>query len=166
MVATLYKNKRLTNDGEKVGVGLLLNITKKAGLAESALTIRHQIEQEISQEYWDWAELLCKMGDIESFVYILQCSKSELLAIMKYRRILMREGKSKVSFIELDRAYSSKQYTRVHNLLEILFLEVVTKEWFEFIMDKIGNIEDGLMKLYDRHMEDNNLRILSVLQTL
>ena len=149
-----------------VGVGLLLNVTKKAGLAESALTIRDQIEQEISQEHWNWAELLCKMGDIESFMYILQCSKSELLAIMKYRRILMREGKSKISFIELDRAYSNKQYTRVHNLLEILFLEVVTKEWFEFIMDRINSIENGLMKLYDRHMEDNNLRILSVLQTL
>ena len=79
-----------------VGVGLLLNVTKKAGLAESALTIRDQIEQEISQEHWNWAELLCKMGDIESFMYILQCSKSELLAIMKYRRILMRDRKSVV----------------------------------------------------------------------
>lgn len=110
----------------------------------------------------EWAKLLCKLGNIENFIEILCTSKSELLAIMKYRRLLHQQCKVKVSFIELNTTYVNNQFDKLHRLLEKMFLEPISDEQFEFILKKINNTENGIENLYNRHVEDKGLRILTV----
>lgn len=110
----------------------------------------------------NWIELLCDMGSINEFIGILDTSKSEILAIMKYRRLLRQQGKSDVSFIELNTAYVNKQHDKLHKLLEKMFIESISKPQFKFILSKIDNKDNGLQRLYDRHMEDKDLRVMTV----
>lgn len=47
-----------------------------------------------------------------------------------------------------------------------MFLEPITQKQFDFIIDRINRIENGLEKLYNRHIEDSGVRVLSVIITL
>lgn len=141
-------NKNIRLDREIVDTNVFL---------ESLLKYSERIE---------WIELLCEIGHVEEFIEILHTSKSELLAIMKHRRILYQQGKGKVSFLELNTAYTNKQFDKLHKLLEKMFLEPISDGQFKLIIDRINRKEYGLEKLYNKHMEDKGLRILSVVLTL
>ena len=120
------------------------------------------LELLLGQKELKWSQLLCHIGNIDEFIDIFHSSRSELLAIMKYRRILHQRGMAEVSFIEVNTAYTNKQFNKLHKLLEKMFLEPISDEQFEFILKKIDNREDGIENLYNRHVEDKGLRILTV----
>lgn len=113
-----------------------------------------------------WIKLLCEIGNFIDFQDIWYDSKSEILAIMKYRRLLRQQGKTEVSFIELNTAYENKNNNRLHSLLERMFLESITQGQLEFILEKIDNTENGLNKVYDKHTKKKEARILNVILTL
>lgn len=114
----------------------------------------------------EWSQLLCHTGSIDEFISIFYNSKSDILAIMKYRRILHQRGVSIVSFIELNTAYTNNQFDKLHKLLEKMFLEPIAAGQFEFILSKINSVENGIERLYERHIQDKGLRVLSVALTL
>lgn len=113
-----------------------------------------------------WMSLLCKIGDINEFTDILSSSKSNALAIMKYRRILYQRGINNISFLEINTAYTNKQTDRLHKLLQEMFLEYISEGQFKFILDKINNKEGAIEKIYNRHLQDKGLRILTLILTL
>lgn len=115
---------------------------------------------------YKWIELLCQHGNKKDFANIRYNSKCTTLAIMKYRRKLRECGYGNVSFIELNKAHSDKQYGKLHSLLEYMFLEPISLDWFEYAIDKIDNTVDGLNKLYNMHLQDKNVRILSIILVL
>ena len=117
-------------------------------------------------QYLNWVKLLCRQGgDLNIFLNIIQDSKSLALAIMEYRKILRHQGKANVSFIELNKSYESKQYDRLHNLLEVLFLESIAREQFLFIIDRI-NKKEGLTEIYTKHKKNVDERIMYVVLTM
>lgn len=109
-----------------------------------------------------WCQLLCEVGCGEELKNTILRSKSEILGIMEYRRQLHENGKSMISFIEINQAYIDKKYTLLHKLLEKLFLECILCEQFEYILDKITKTEGGIFKMYDMHIANKNARILNV----
>lgn len=116
-------------------------------------------------QYLNWVKLLCRQdGDLNIFLNIIEESKSLALAIMEYRRFLRHQGEITVSFIELNKSYENRQYTLLHNLLEILFLESIAKEQFLFIIDRIN--KKGLVSLYTKHKKNVNERIMYVVLTM
>ena len=114
----------------------------------------------------NWKNYLCNLGSRLEYEQIAQKSKSAMFAIMKYRRLLRCRGLGNVSFIALNMAYTTKNYIKLHELLQELFLEVIGKKQFEYILNILDNTESGLEKLYDRHTQDKNLRILSIILIL
>lgn len=135
-------------------------------ITKNANCYTDNIFSELPQKYCDWINLLSKYGNIEEFLKIYKKSFSPLLAIIKYRQILMDRNCDNVSFIELNNCYKNKDINKLHNLLEKMFLEIITKEQLEFILQKIKEKENSLKELYYRHSEDKNARILSIILTL
>lgn len=156
--------------GSDVMIGKLDNLqfsrTRTMELNEQTAYLYTALESLLqNKEIIKWAELLCEAGNVKEFIAILDASKSELLAIMEYREILYRRNKE-ISFIELNTAYTNDQFDKLHILLERMFLEPITTKQFEFILNKIDSVRDGIEELYNRHVEDKGLRALSVALTL
>lgn len=122
--------------------------------------------QKYDDENYKWIELLCRYGDRKEFIKIYCNNISIPLAIMEYRRKLRDKGYGNVSFIELDKAYANKKYNILHTLFEKLFLEPISQEDFDYIINKLDQTKNGLQKLYNRYLEDKNIRILSIILTL
>ena len=117
-------------------------------------------------QHLNWVKLLCRQdGDLNIFLNIIEESKSLALAIMEYRRFLRHQGKANVSFIELNKSYESKQYGKLHNLLEVLFLESIAEKQFLFIIDRI-NKKEGLTEIYTKHKKNVDERIMYVVLTM
>lgn len=114
-------------------------------------------------KYFDWVDLLCSIGNIDEFKEVSEYSKSEMLAIMKYRKILHKDGKSNVSYIALDTAYKDQGFDKLHKLLEVLFLEHISNEQFDYIIKRLNGTENGLDKIYKLHTQNENARILNVM---
>ena len=115
-----------------------------------------------SKKLIPWCSLLCYEGDSKDFLDILSIAKSEMLAVMKYRRSLMNGRKKPITCIELVKLHTSGELGELHKSLEKLFLEVIVEEHLEFILNKIDNSENGLQNMYDRHIDNNSLRIMSI----
>ncbi|MGJ0846560.1 hypothetical protein ACR77J_07720 [Tissierella praeacuta] len=113
-------------------------------------------------EYERWIDFLCGYGNRLEYQQIEYESKNAMFATMKYRRILRGRDLGNVSFILLNTAYTQKDYIKVHSLLQELFLEPITNGQFEFILNKINGVQNGLQKLYEHHIQDKNVRILSI----
>lgn len=126
--------------------------------------LRHRGNRDVKN--LEWMKLLCKIGDVNEFIDILSSSKSNVLAIMKYRRILYQRRINSISFLEINTAYTNKQTDRLHKLLQELFLEYISEGQFKFILDKINNKEGAIEKIYNRHLQDKGLRILTLILTL
>jgi hypothetical protein len=109
-----------------------------------------------------WIGLLCKWGNREEFNKIVQHNINIPLAIMEYRENLRDNGRGNVSFLELNTAYINKQFKKLHKLFEVMFLEFIPNDHFDYILNKINNTENGLQKLYNIHLEDKGTRILSI----
>lgn len=122
--------------------------------------------QKYDDENYKWIELLCRYGSRKEFIKIYCNNISIPLAIMEYRRKLRDKGYGNVSFIELDKAYANKKYNILHTLFEKLFLEPISQEDFDYIINKLDQTKNGLQKLYNRYLEDKNIRILSIILTL
>lgn len=94
---------------------------------------------------------------------MLKGSKSKMLGVMKYRRALISEGIGGVSFLEVNTAYTDKNFDELHSLLQDLFLEYIPKDKFKFILNKLDNVEYSLIKLYQGHEDNENMRIMSII---
>lgn len=129
-------------------------------------TMQITSEQKHNNKNSEWIELLCRYGNRNDFIKIYYNNISIPLAIMEYRRKLRDKGYGNVSFIELDKAYANKKYNILHTLFEKLFLEPISQEDFDYIINKLNQTKNGLQKLYNRYLEDKNIRILSIILTL
>lgn len=125
-----------------------------------------QAKDEVSEHQQRWIEYLCSCGSRDEYQKIAEESKGAVFAIMKYRRILRSEGLGNVSFEAINTAHTQKDYIKLHRLLQELFLEPLSNVQFEFVVEKLDRIQDSLTKLYNRHMQDRNVRILSIVLTL
>lgn len=108
-----------------------------------------------------WIDFLCSHGNKLEYIEIEKQSKGAIFAIMEYRRLLRSRGLGNIPFITLNTAHVKKDYIKLHTLLQELFLEVITESQFKFILEQINNANDGMIKLYDSHMQDKNKRILN-----
>jgi len=115
-----------------------------------------------------WTSYLINNSEHRQVEYgeIQKNSKTSMLAIMGYRRVLKNRGVGNISFIQLNTAYIDKDYKLLHNLLQQLFLEIINDGKFKIVLDKIGKKEDGLLILYNNHRNDTGLRILNIAMTL
>lgn len=145
-----YNNKRR-------GEVLLLTINK---------TLQTRQEMEIEECNQEWINFLCNYGNRLEYQQIASKSKNDMFAIMEYRRLLRGRDLGNIPLIALNTAYIQINYNRLRNLLQELFLEIISEEQFNFILEKLNSIEDGIKKLYDRHMQDRNKRILNVVLIL
>lgn len=118
------------------------------------------------QEDVEWLKLLCRHGSNVDLLKIVSKQECIKLSIMEFRRLIHQQKLVNVSLIELNTAYINKDYAKVHNYLEMLFLEIITKFQFDYIMKKVDSIEHGIIKLYNRHNENVDRRILTITLTL
>lgn len=119
-----------------------------------------------------WINLLT--GEMENgekeFKEILASSKSEILAIMKYRRLQKEQGRGqeiKKYELKLLNAYGEEY---LQSCLQELFLEPIENGYIDYLY-KVANrkkltIEDVLDRVYDKHLEDQGLRFLTVVLTI
>ncbi len=121
---------------------------------------------EISNCNQEWIELLCNYGSKIEYERVTKECENAMFAIMKYRKLLKLRGMSDISFITLNTAYTLNDYTKLHNLLQELFLENIGNEQFNYIINKINKTEDGLHKLYTQHKQNTNKRISTIIITL
>lgn len=133
----------------------MLNIKKTFQLKETSETINERHQQ--------WMEFLCNYGNRLECQQIESKSKGAVFAIMEYRRLLKNRGFGNIPFIALNTAYTQKDYSRLHSLLQELFLEPISKEQFNYILDRVNGSEDGIIKLYNKHIEDTDKRVLNVI---
>lgn len=122
--------------------------------------------EKYSKEHQQWISFLCKHGSTIEYKKIEYESRSAVFAIMKYRRLLRSRSLGNISFLALNTAHIQKNYIKLHSLLQELFLEAIDDTQFDFILNKINNTENGISKLYHRHKEDTNLRVMSIVLTL
>lgn len=108
-----------------------------------------------------WVEYLFGYGNKIEYEQIARGSKNAMFSIMEYRRLLRSRGLGNIPFITLNTAYIKRDYIKLHSLLQELFLEVVTESQFQFILEQINNANDGMIKLYDSHIQDKNKRVLN-----
>ena len=129
-------------------------------------TLQTRQEMEIEECNQEWINFLCNYGNRLEYQQIASKSKNAMFAIMEYRRLLRGRDLGNIPLIALNTAYIQINYNRLRNLLQELFLEIISEEQFNFILEKLNSIEDGIKKLYDRHMQDRNKRILNVVLIL
>lgn len=136
-------------------------------LLQNIRKISHGIQKnEVSEHQQQWIDLLCTYGNRLEYEKTNEQSKSAMFSIMKYRRLLRSRGLGNVSFIELNTAHIQRNYIRLHSLMQELFLEPISDSQFSYILDRVNNTEDGMLKLYDRHKQDTGTRILTATLTL
>mgnify|MGYP000898967077 FL=1 len=122
--------------------------------------------EEISSWNQEWIKLLCSYGSKIEYEQVTKGCENAMFAIMKYRKLLKFRGMGNISFITLNTAYTLNDYTKLHNLLQELFLENIGNEQFNYIINKINKTEDGLHKLYTQHKQNTNKRISTIIITL
>lgn len=136
-------------------------------LLQNIRKMPHGIQKnEVSEHQQQWIDLLCTYGNRLEYEKTTEQSKSTMFAIMKYRRLLRSRGLSNVSFIELNTAHIQRNYTKLHSLMQQLFLEPISDSQFSYILDRVNNTEDGMLKLYNQHKKDVGMRILTATLTL
>ena len=123
-------------------------------------------EQKDYSQFDKWEVYLCSVGSREEYKQILEKNRNAVFAVMEYRRLLRNRGFSKIFFTTLNTAYIQRNYSKLYVLLQELFLEYISKPQFNYILEKIDSTENGLKKLYDRHQQNKELRILSIVKTL
>lgn len=113
----------------------------------------------------EWVDMLCSLGSYEEFEKINNKAKCLALAIMEYRGILIDRGYNKVTLEELKDAYTNKNFNVLHILLEKLFLEPLSEQKFRYILEKIGGIDNGLERIYNRKQKNPNTRAMTTVLT-
>lgn len=119
-----------------------------------------------------WIDLLTedKIERILECFKILENSKSEMLGIMKYRRLLMQEGRGQditADQLNLANCYG-EEYLKNH--LEEMFLEPISlfkiEYFYKVAKEKKILIEEALERVHSRHKEYTGLRFMSIVLTL
>lgn len=113
-----------------------------------------------------WVAILTR-GNREIFDDVRAKSKCDSLAILKLRRELINDGVGQVITSEDLQLCNCRDESYLQDTLQNLFLEPVSKNHLELLYKQIVkkgySIEQGLDKLYQRHREDQTLRLLSVI---
>lgn len=109
----------------------------------------------------NWVDFLCSKGDRHEYQQVELESKSAMFAIMAYRRQLRSRCLGNIPIIAINIAYTQENYIKLHSLLQELFLEYITEEQFRYVLDELGQVENGIVKLYEKHLQDKNARILN-----
>ncbi len=113
-----------------------------------------------------WAEYLCKIGDETEYQEVLSKSKNAVFAVMQYRKLLRNKGLGNVPYTTLNTAYTQQDYSRFTGLLQQMFLEVIDSNQFDYILEIINKTDNGLQKLYNKHLDNQDLRLLSIVKIL
>ncbi len=134
-------------------------LTKEIGVMNN-LNVKQPLQKD------KWIRLLCRYGDLLEFTSILDSSVSTQLAIMKYRRVLNDRRTVSVSLEDIYVIYTAKEYDKLHNLFEHMFLEPLSSHQFEFILKQIDDSKGGIEKLYNKYLKNQNIRLLNIALTL
>ncbi len=113
-----------------------------------------------------WADYLCSLGDTAEYNQIKEESKNAVFAVMQYRKLLRNKGLGNVPYTTLNTAYTQQDYSRFTGLLQQMFLEVIDSNQFDYILKIINKTDNGLQKLYNKHLDNQDLRLLSVVKIL
>lgn len=113
-----------------------------------------------------WAQLLCNFGNTKDFVTTYNCSASSELAIMKYRRYLHKENIAIVNKIDIYDLFNKKEDIKLHNLLQNLFLEVITNKDYKSLMLCINNDCKNLQNICNMQEKNKGLKMRKVLRIL
>lgn len=107
----------------------------------------------------EWIKLLTRerAEKQREFEEILASSKSDVLAIMKYRRLEMAKGRGQdITIQDIKNVWNDD--TKLREVLQELFLEPVLQGHIEYIRSKNINVED----IYNKHNQDKYTRCLSI----
>lgn len=115
---------------------------------------------------YNWIGLLTQHGNKAEFIDIFKQTRNVTLSIMKYRNILFNRGYGNMPYKILHQVYIQQNYNMLHHLLQELFLEYITDDQFQFILDKLQQHKDNLYYLYQKHMNNKQRRILNIILTL
>lgn len=124
-------------------------------------TLQTRQEMEIEECNQEWINFLCNYGNRLEYQQIASKSKNAMFAIMAYRRLLRCRGLGNIPLIALNTAYIQRNYSRLHTLLQELFLEIIPDSKFDFILNQLDSTDDGMVKLYNKHLQDKNKRALN-----
>ena len=106
-----------------------------------------------------WIGLLQEHGSKQEFEEVKKNSKGGIFATMKYRRMLMDRGKGQNVTIE---QLENTEGADLVELLQELFLEPIYPKHLQFVKESNVTAREVL----DRHMQDRNLRFLSVIKSI
>lgn len=136
--------------------------------------IRENREEEARKKFNEyWIKLLIKSNtkkEIEFYTVVVE-SISLPLAIMKYRRLEMHEGRGQdITLEQLQKANINDEKV-LQEVLQELFLEPIPLQHLEFFYKNAvergyKNTTDAIAELYRRHMEDRGTRFLSIALTI
>lgn len=124
-------------------------------------TLQTRQEMEIEECNQEWINFLCNYGNRLEYQQIASKSKNAMFAIMEYRRLLRGRDLGNIPLIALNTAYIQRNYSRLHTLLQELFLEAIPCNKFKFILEQLDSTDDGMVKLYNKHLQDKNKRALN-----
>ncbi len=113
-----------------------------------------------------WANYLCFLGDTAEYNQIKEESKNAVFAVMQYRKLLKSRGLGNIPYTTLNTAYSQQDYSRFIELLQQMFLEIIDNNQFDYILEIINRTDNGLQKLYNKHLDNQDLRLLSIVKIL
>lgn len=119
------------------------------------------IGNDVDKHHENWVNFLCSKGSHHEYQQVEEKSKSAMFAIMAYRRLLRSRGLGNIPIITINTAHTQENYIKLHSLLQDLFLEYITEDQFEYTLNEIEQVEDGITKLYEKHLQNKNARILN-----
>ncbi len=120
----------------------------------------------------NWINLLTEnqLDKQLEFKKILCNSKSELLAIMKYRRLLFQSGRGQDITLDDLLVGQIKEESYLVEVLQQLFLEPLEVAHIEYLYkkayEKYDNMFHALKALYEKRKEDQCKRFLSVVLSI
>lgn len=119
------------------------------------------ISSDMDKYHENWVDFLCSKGNRHEYQQVEEKSKSAMFAIMTYRRLLRSRGLGNIPIITINTAHTQENYIKLHSLLQELFLEYITEDQFEYVLNELEQVENGIAKLYEKHLQDKNARILN-----
>ena len=102
----------------------------------------------------------------EEIIDIYINSPSLPVAIARCRRMIQHKTNNKIPYELLYKSYTKHDYNTLHSLLQEVFIEYITTEQFQFVLDKLNGDSSNLYKLYQKHLENRDRRLLNVILTL
>lgn len=133
--------------------------------------LSYSIENGIRDDHKKWIELLTEGIEHKQIEFedILANSKGTIFAIMKYRRLLTESRGQVITLNDLLDSQIKEEGHLIETLQE-LFLEKIELAQVEYFYkkasEKYDDMSEAFRVLYDRHIEDQGLRFMSIVLTI